>query len=83
MSEPTICQCGLGLGQICLRQLCLRNHITKTVPQVPDTVPVFVHGAINPVGCICPPGANRDCENPACPRKAHRNVTSSGGSASV
>ena len=23
-----------------------------------------------PMGCICPPGANRDCENPLCPRKA-------------
>lgn len=21
-------------------------------------------------GCICPPGSNRDCENPLCPRKA-------------
>jgi hypothetical protein len=21
------------------------------------------------VGCICPPGANLQCENPACPRK--------------
>jgi hypothetical protein len=22
-----------------------------------------------PVGCICPPGANLQCENPTCPRK--------------
>lgn len=22
-----------------------------------------------PVGCICPPGANKECENPSCPRK--------------
>ena len=22
------------------------------------------------VGCVCPPGANKDCENPLCPRKA-------------
>jgi hypothetical protein len=22
-----------------------------------------------PQGCICPPGSNKDCENPACPRK--------------
>lgn len=22
-----------------------------------------------PVGCICPPGANKECENPTCPRK--------------
>lgn len=26
-----------------------------------------------PTGCICPPGANRDCENPNCPRKNHLN----------
>lgn len=25
---------------------------------------------INPMGCICPPGANKDCESPVCPRKA-------------
>jgi hypothetical protein len=24
-----------------------------------------------PRGCICPPGANRDCESPSCPRKPH------------
>lgn len=28
-----------------------------------------------PTGCICPPGANRDCENPTCPRKNHLNPT--------
>ena len=22
-----------------------------------------------PMGCICPPGANKDCEAPHCPRK--------------
>lgn len=22
-----------------------------------------------PVGCICPPGANKDCARPDCPRK--------------
>ena len=25
------------------------------------------HQAIG--GCICPPGANKECENPLCPRK--------------
>jgi hypothetical protein len=25
-----------------------------------------------PVGCICPPGANKDCEAPLCPRKPLR-----------
>lgn len=21
------------------------------------------------MGCVCPPGANKDCENPICPRR--------------
>lgn len=24
------------------------------------------------MGCICPPGANKDCENPLCPRKGYK-----------
>jgi len=27
--------------------------------------------APQPMGCICPPGANKDCEAPLCPRKNH------------
>lgn len=27
------------------------------------------------MGCICPPGANRDCESPACPRQNRSNPT--------
>jgi hypothetical protein len=27
--------------------------------------PLYVMSA----GCICPPGANKECENPTCPRK--------------
>lgn len=23
------------------------------------------------IGCICPPGANKDCEAPMCPRQNH------------
>lgn len=30
----------------------------------PSYMPITV-----PVGCICPPGANKECENPTCPRK--------------
>lgn len=33
---------------------------------VPNTLPMIQHG------CICPAGANKDCENPVCPRKAPR-----------
>ena len=25
-----------------------------------------------PMGCICPPGANLECQNPMCPRKGFR-----------
>lgn len=34
-------------------------------PAVQGWVPV----APAAVGCICPPGANKECENPVCPRK--------------
>ncbi len=47
-------------------------------PQIPTPQMPFFHGAMQPVGCICPPGSNKECENPACPRKSHINVTSSG-----
>ena len=29
-----------------------------------------------PTGCICPPGANKECENPTCPRKPHPQPSS-------
>lgn len=28
-----------------------------------------------PPGCICPAGANRECENPGCPRKSRQPST--------
>lgn len=37
-------------------------------PSQPVTTPV---GAPLPMGCICPPGANKECENPMCPRKGY------------
>lgn len=38
------------------------------------SAPMFV-----PTGCICPPGANKDCERPDCPRKnPMKDVSSSG-----
>jgi hypothetical protein len=95
--EPIICGCGLRAGQTCSRQPCLRAHVTQfpgasvpwpymfpahqypPMPQ-PTVTPWPSH---RPFGCICPSGANKDCESPACPRKPqpHYNVTSSGGSA--
>jgi hypothetical protein len=72
--EPIICMCGLRAGQTCSIQPCLKTYRSALSPQVPiDPWP-----SLHTVGCICPPGANKDCENPACPRKPHKNVTSSG-----
>lgn len=33
-----------------------------TPPQLPYVLP-------QPIGCICPPGANKECERMDCPRK--------------
>jgi hypothetical protein len=55
-----------------------QNHQFPLVPQMLTPQMPFFHGVMQPVGCICPPGANKECENPACPRKSHVNVTSSG-----
>lgn len=37
----------------------------------------YFHGSVQflPVGCICPPGANKECERPDCPRKPAGKVT--------
>lgn len=32
--------------------------------------PVFGRIDLPPIGCICPAGANKDCERLDCPRKA-------------
>lgn len=29
----------------------------------------FTPDSLAPPGCICPPGANKDCEAPLCPRR--------------
>jgi hypothetical protein len=34
--------------------------------------PVLPQGwSVVPIGCICPPGANKECERLDCPRKAY------------
>lgn len=38
------------------------------VPQFGPFDPIL---PMMPTGCICPPGANKECENPTCPRKPH------------
>lgn len=37
---------------------------------VGDRCPLEFYGVPAGVGCICPPGANLQCQNPICPRKA-------------
>lgn len=38
-------------------------------PPWPYNLPLYPMIPMIQSGCICPPGANRDCENPSCPRK--------------
>jgi hypothetical protein len=77
---PSQCVCGLYEWQICSRQPCARQ--AKSIPSTPPTmnpvynppptgnIPLPSYMALSvPVGCICPPGANKECENPTCPRK--------------
>lgn len=54
------CTCGPGQGCQPPKPGCW-GYPTTSVPifTIPST----------PLGCICPAGANRDCENPTCPRK--------------
>ena len=69
--------CGLFEDQTCSRSPCTcRNGqwFLQGVPVVP-TWPV-----IQQPGCICPPGANKDCENRLCPRKNYV-PTATGGRA--
>ena len=54
--------CGPCANVLCVQHGCLKqmagvgqNNWTHTLP---------------PRGCICPPGANKECENQCCPRKA-------------
>lgn len=47
-------------------------------PPLPWWTPPMPIGQVHvmPIGCICPPGANRDCERPDCPRKnPYRDTT--------
>ena len=58
---PLRCSCGLYAGQTCSRQPC-------SFPTTYSVTPVVR-------GCVCPPGANRDCESPTCPRKPTQTST--------
>jgi hypothetical protein len=47
--------------------------------QGPAGLPPNMPSAVQPprpaAGCICPPGANLQCENPTCPRKPPRYLS--------
>lgn len=60
---PRRCVCGMELlvGEHCTRTPC----VALTMMQAQSGVR----------GCICPPGANKDCENQCCPRKPLPSVT--------
>ena len=53
---PTACACS---NVLCLQYGCMMH--AKVHEYTPP-----------PRGCICPPGANKECENQFCPRKPHR-----------
>ena len=53
--DPTAMACACSSAD-CLRNGC-RLQRERQVWSTP------------PRGCICPPGANKDCESPSCPRK--------------
>jgi hypothetical protein len=46
--------------------------------QWPNTVPSYPTLAPTRAGCICPIGANLQCENPTCPRKPRPPLTAMG-----
>lgn len=54
---------------------CVYGCIGNCVPgyQIPAHSPAHLDKTIRPYvpvrGCICPAGANKDCESPVCPRK--------------
>ncbi len=60
--------------EICLDPTCpIRGTSSAECPRckaAAATTQPMPMPAPQPFGCICPPGANRDCENPFCPRKA-------------
>jgi hypothetical protein len=82
--------CGLYDEEICRLVYCVRRawrggggmhpHYPKQLlPSTPSPVPVSPPYVPPPRGCICPPGANKECENPTCPRKPRSTISSQVG----
>lgn len=62
-------------GYVC--PACHTRHLPgATCHQWPAAVPSYPVLTPTPTGCICPPGANMQCENPTCPRKPRPPLSS-------
>lgn len=61
LSERCLCGIDLLAGEFCTR--------------MPYVAPTMMRVQSGGRGCICPPGANKDCENQYCPRKPLPSVT--------
>lgn len=60
--------CGLYSWQTCSNAGCIRGQrFFQTYPS-PNYAEIFAQFQTQK-GCICPPGANKECENQYCPRK--------------
>jgi len=55
----------------------------RYTPRMPAQQHTFTphHLTPLPVGCICPVGANKECERPDCPRKPFKGAAAMAGSA--
>ena len=60
----------------CIHGIPLTAHcgLCGTARKFTTTEPFTPHIPYQ-MGCICPPGANKDCESPVCPRKNHFNLS--------
>lgn len=67
-TSTMICSRCNGTGQIYVSM----NFPPIAVPNSPHPAQPWI--APSP-GCICPPGANKECEAPACPRKNYLNMS--------
>ena len=61
------CQHGDGCAVKSLWETIFPPYAPVEMPRYPS-VPAWTLTAA-PVGCICPPGANKECERADCPRK--------------
>lgn len=67
--EPIIGNCPWCMTGGCYGY-CSRRDVDLIMPRPTPSVSTGSTSAPPaPIGCICPPGANLECQNPKCPRK--------------